>query len=49
MIEASEGKIKVKASGGIRDYETARKYVDMGAERLGVGFGSTRAICDGER
>lgn len=49
MVQASEGKIKVKASGGIRDYKTARQYVEMGAERLGVGYGSTREICDGER
>lgn len=49
MLAASEGKIKVKASGGIRDYETAKRYVDMGAVRLGVGFTSTRAICGGER
>lgn len=49
MLEASEGKIKVKASGGIRDYETAKGYVDMGVKRLGVGFGSARNICEGER
>ena len=47
MLRAAEGKIKVKASGGIRNYETAKMYVDMGCQRLGVGSGSTKAICDG--
>ena len=48
MLDASKGRIKVKPSGGIRNFETAKKYVDMGADRLGVGFGSTPAICKGE-
>ena len=30
---------KVKASGGVRDRETAQKYVDLGAERLGTSSG----------
>ena len=30
---------KVKASGGVRDNETAQKYVDLGAERLGTSSG----------
>ena len=30
---------KVKASGGVRDKETAQKYVDLGAERLGTSSG----------
>lgn len=47
MLRAGEGKIKVKPSGGIRNFETAQKYVDMGAARLGVGSGSIAAICDG--
>lgn len=48
MIETAAGRAKVKPSGGIRDYETARKYVDMGAARLGVGFSSCRKIVEGE-
>lgn len=48
MLEASNGKIKVKASGGIRNYEMAKKYVDMGVERLGVGFSSAEAIAKEE-
>ena len=30
---------RVKASGGVRDKETAQKYVDLGAERLGTSSG----------
>lgn len=48
MLDTAAGRIKVKPSGGIRNYETAKKYVDMGAQRLGIGFASAKAICDGE-
>ncbi|MEH6536227.1 MAG: deoxyribose-phosphate aldolase [Psychroserpens sp.] len=30
---------KIKASGGIGDYETARKYTDIGVERIGTFSG----------
>ncbi|HLV15531.1 MAG TPA: deoxyribose-phosphate aldolase [Xanthomarina sp.] len=30
---------KIKASGGIRDYETALKYIDAGADRIGTSSG----------
>ena len=30
---------KVKASGGVRDKETAQQYVELGAERLGTSSG----------
>ena len=39
---------KVKPSGGIRNYETAKMYVDMGASRLGCGYTSCKPICEGE-
>lgn len=32
-------KAKIKASGGIRDNETAQKYIDVGVERLGTSSG----------
>ena len=35
----------VKPSGGIRDYATACRYLDMGAKRLGVA--STEAVLQG--
>ena len=47
MVDAAKGRIKVKPSGGIRNFETAKMYVEMGADRLGVGFGSCKPICEG--
>ncbi len=48
MLDTARGRIKVKASGGIRDLASARMYLDMGCERLGVGSTSTPAICNPE-
>jgi deoxyribose-phosphate aldolase len=39
--------VEVKASGGIRDYATARRFVDLGATRLGTS--ATQEIAAGER
>lgn len=36
MLDEAAGEIMVKASGGIRDRETAEKYLDMGVMRLGA-------------
>lgn len=36
MRKAVENKAKVKASGGIRDYNTAEAMIDAGADRLGT-------------
>ncbi len=47
MLDTAQDRIKVKASGGIRDYAQAKAYVDMGIERLGAGYTSLAAICDG--
>ena len=47
MLEAAAGRISIKASGGIRDRARAHMFVTMGCSRLGVGYNSTRAICDG--
>jgi deoxyribose-phosphate aldolase len=38
--------VQVKASGGIRSYEDARRFVDLGATRLGTS--ATREIAAGE-
>ncbi len=48
MLDTAKGRGKVKPSGGIRNYETAKMYVDMGVDRLGIGFASCKAICEGE-
>ncbi len=46
MLGTARGRIKVKASGGIRDLAAARMYLAMGCERLGVGSSSTPALCN---
>jgi deoxyribose-phosphate aldolase len=45
MIKTAAGRIKVKPSGGIRDYAKAVAFLEQGADRLGVG--STAAVLDG--
>ena len=47
MLDAAQGRIKVKPSGGIRDRTRAEMFVEMGAMRIGNGYTSTRAICEG--
>lgn len=39
MKQAIGDKIKIKASGGIRDAETAREYISLGADRIGTSSG----------
>jgi deoxyribose-phosphate aldolase len=39
--------VQVKASGGIRSYADAKRFVDLGATRLGTS--GTQAIAQGER
>ncbi|EKY09757.1 deoxyribose-phosphate aldolase [Capnocytophaga sp. oral taxon 380] len=47
MKECVQGKAKIKASGGIRDYETAMQYVNLGVQRIGTSNGI--AILKGEK
>jgi deoxyribose-phosphate aldolase len=47
MLDTAAGRIKVKPSGGIRDRADAQRFIDMGAHRLGVGWTSCQAICEG--
>lgn len=47
MLEAANGRIEVKASGGIRDAEKARLFLAMGCTRLGVGVASVPALVAG--
>lgn len=44
MMETSEGRAKVKGSGGIRTREAFLDYIDMGIDRMGVGFNSTPVV-----
>lgn len=48
MVKASRGRIQVKASGGIRNAEQAKMFLDLGASRLGNGYSSTPVICNEE-
>lgn len=45
MHAAVGGRLGIKASGGIRDYETAQQMIDAGATRLGCS--SSAAIIEG--
>ncbi len=45
MLDAAKGRVGVKASGGIRDAATARRYLAMGCRRLGVGYTALQALC----
>ena len=45
MLDAVGGRLQVKASGGIRTWDDAVAYLDLGCTRLGVG--DAAAILDG--
>jgi deoxyribose-phosphate aldolase len=45
MLDTVGGRLGVKASGGIRTWDDAVMYLDMGCTRLGVG--DAAAILDG--
>ncbi|EPZ51211.1 deoxyribose-phosphate aldolase [Bacteriovorax sp. BAL6_X] len=47
MIDEAQGKCEIKASGGVRSLEDARKYLEMGVKRLGTSSGV--AIMEGEK
>lgn len=44
MIEAGEGKIKVKGSGCIRTREHFLQLIDIGVDRMGIGYRSTPVV-----
>lgn len=48
MLDQAKGRIKVKASGGIRDYASAKQYVEMGVSRLGIGVSGSEVVVKGE-
>ena len=39
MKEAIDPKLGIKASGGIKDFETAQRYIEMGVSRIGTSSG----------
>lgn len=44
MMEAAKGRCKVKGAGGIRTQEYFFKLIDMGIDRMGIGFRSTPVV-----
>lgn len=44
MMKAGEGKIKVKGSGGIRSRAHFLHLIDMGIDRMGIGYRSTPVV-----
>ena len=44
MKDTVGAEVKVKAAGGIRDWETCKKMIEAGAERIGTS--SSIKICD---
>jgi len=47
MVKTVGDRMKIKPSGGIRDWETAVAFLEQGADRLGIG--STEAVLNGEK
>lgn len=44
MKKTVKNKLKIKASGGIRDVETALKYIETGVHRIGTSSGVTMML-----
>lgn len=44
MMEAANDRIKIKGSGGIRTQEHFFKLIDMGIDRMGIGYKSTPIV-----
>ncbi len=44
MMDVSQGRCKVKGSGGIRTQEKFFTLIDMGIDRMGIGYKSTPVV-----
>jgi deoxyribose-phosphate aldolase len=44
MIDAAKGRAKVKGSGGIRDQARFFELIDIGIDRMGIGYRSTPVV-----
>jgi deoxyribose-phosphate aldolase len=44
MLDAAKGRCKVKGAGGIRDQAHFFELIDMGIDRMGVGYRSTPVV-----
>lgn len=45
MVQTVEGACQVKAAGGVRDWETCKKMIELGATRIGTS--SSKVILEG--
>lgn len=46
MMEVADGRVKIKASGGIRTQEHFFRLIDMGIDRMGIGYKSTPVVLE---
>jgi len=46
MMDVAKGRCKIKGSGGIRTREHFLTLIDMGIDRMGIGFKSTPVVLD---
>ena len=44
MMDAAKGRCRIKGSGGIRDQAHFFKLIDMGIDRMGIGYRSTPVV-----
>lgn len=44
MMDAAEGRCRIKGAGGIRDREKFLRLIDMGIDRMGIGYKSTAKV-----
>jgi deoxyribose-phosphate aldolase len=44
MMDVAKGRCKIKGSGGIRDQKHFFELIDMGIDRMGVGYRSTPVV-----
>lgn len=44
MMDAAQGRCKIKGAGGIRDQARFFELIDMGIDRMGIGFRSTPVV-----
>jgi deoxyribose-phosphate aldolase len=44
MMDAARGRCKIKGAGGIRDREKFLQLIDLGIDRMGIGFKSTPVV-----
>jgi len=44
MMDAARGRCKIKGSGGIRDQKHFFTLIDMGIDRMGIGYNSTPVV-----